>query len=104
MLGPDHEASSSTVAAKKASPSVDTAAIDVPATPASSKTPRLRLKITSHRSSTSFLRLNESKSSAKQRSKSVTDFTLTLIQSSSTISSQLPKTLDSIPPSELSNS
>ena len=100
MLGPDHEASSSTVAAKKAPPSVDTAAIDVHATPAS-KAPRLRLNMTSPRSATPFLKLNGPKSPAKQRPKPVTDSTLALIQSSSPISSQLPETLDSMPPPEL---
>ena len=109
MLGPDYEASSSTVAAKKALPrvsptSVDTAAIDVSATPASSKAPTLRLNMISHRSQISALRLNEPKSSAQQRPKPVTDFTITLIQSSSPISSQLSNSFNSMPPSELSNS
>ena len=64
MLGPDYKASSFIIAAKKAPPSVDTAAIDMSATPTSSKASRLRLNITSYRSSTSALRLNKPKSSA----------------------------------------
>lgn len=81
---------------------MDTVAIDVSATPAS-KASRLRLDITSHRLAISFLRLNEPKSPAKQRFKPVTDSMLTLIQSSPSTSNQLPKTLDSISPLELSD-
>ena len=59
MLDPNYEASSSSVAAKKASSSVATASIDVSTTPVFSTRPRLRLNMISHRLSTLALRLNK---------------------------------------------
>ena len=112
MLRSNHEASSFIITAKKAPPkkvpsrSVDTAitaTIDIPTTP-TLKAFKLRLNMTSYKSTTSLLRLNKPRSFTKQRSKPVTNFTLVFIQPSSPISSQLLNSLNNMSPPKLPDS
>lgn len=95
MLADNNEASSSSPAAAGG-----VATVDVPATPAP-KAPTLRLVMASRGSTTPSLRLNGPKPPLQQRPDPITDSFLELIRPSPSLSSQLPDTLDSMPPPDL---
>lgn len=88
MLGPNNEASSAP------------ARVDVPATPAA-KTPSLRLVMGSRKTATPSLRLHGPKPPVQQHPDPITDSLLELIAPSSPPPSQLPDSLDSMPPPDL---